>query len=196
MDTKSETINQRIGRIKERYKLVQSCYQIDLSIENDLVTSIKWEYKQKNKKKEDSGSYFIRTTIKTKDEQTLWKLYRTIGEVEDVFRTLKTDILMRGIYHQTDKNIEAHIFVCQIAVTVVNFIRFKLRKASINHRWSEIVRIMSTQKCNLNTIKDKDGQTIVLKKWSRPIPKVKEIYSALHYKPVPFILKKYTVHKK
>jgi len=189
-DKKAEIINQRLGRIKERNKMVQSCYNISLTTENNIVTELKWEYIEKNKKEIESGSYFIRSSVTTTDEQSLWKLYRTIGEVEDVFRTLKSDLLMRGIFHQTDKNIEAHLYVCVIAVAVVNFIRYKLRKCKITHSWSEIVRIMSTQKCNINTIKRKDGATVVLKKCSRPIQKVKEIYKAMKYKNMPFFLKK------
>jgi len=190
-DKKPETINQRLGRIKERYKLVQSCYKISVILEKEIVIAINWEYIEKNKKETQNGSYFIRSSIKTNNEQTLWKLYRTIGEVEDVFRTLKGDLLMRGIFHQTDKNIDAHLFVCVMAVTIVNFIRYKLKKSKINHCWSEIVRIMSTQKCSLNTIKHKDGSTVILKKCSRPNQKVNEIYRAMNYKTVPFFLKKY-----
>lgn len=193
-DKKPETINQRIGRIKERYKSVQACYNIEILTDNKLVSSIKWEYIQKNKKETDSGTYFIRSTILGTNEQKLWSLYRTIGEVEDVFRTMKSDLLMRAIYHQRDENIESHIFVCVMAVMVVNFIRYKLKKNKINFSWSEIIRIMSTQKCNTNTIKHKDGRTIILKKCSRPTQKVREIYMAMKYSPVPFYMKKYFIN--
>ena len=193
VDKKTETIYQRLGRIKERHKMVQSCYKISLISENEIVTALNWEYIERNKKETDSGSYFIRSSITTPDEQSLWKLYRTIGEVEDVFRTLKSDLLMRGIFHQTDKNIDSHLFVCVIAVTIVNFIRYKLRKSKITYCWSEIVRIMSTQKCNINTIKRKDGATVILKKCSRANHKVNEIYKAMNYKNIPFFLKKYIV---
>ncbi len=191
---KPETINQRIGRIKERYRSVQACYSIEVLTENELVTSIKWEYISRNKKEIDSGTYFIRSTITNNNEQELWSLYRTIGEVEDAFRTMKKDLLIRAIYHQLDENIESHIFVCVLAVMIVNFIRHKLKKNNINYSWSEIVRIMSTQKCNTNTIRHKDGRTVFLKKCSRPTQKVREIYSAMKYKPVPFFIKKYFIN--
>lgn len=193
-DKKKETINQRIGRLKERYKQVQACFKIEVISEEEIVKSIKWEYVQPNKKQTNSGTYFIRSTIKDKDEQTLWKLYRTIGEVEDVFRTMKSDLLIRAIYHQIDKNIESHLFVCVMAVMIVNFIRYKLKKNKINYCWSEIVRIMSTQKCATGSIKHKDGRIIFLKKCTRPIQKAREIYDAMKYKYVPFYSKKYFVN--
>ncbi len=193
-DKKIETINQRIGRLKERYKQVQACFKIEVFSEDEIVKSIKWKYIQKNKKEADSGTYFIRSTIKKEDEKTLWNLYRTIGEVEDVFRTMKSDLLIRAIYHQIDKNIESHIFVCIMALMIVNFIRYKLKRSKINHCWSEIVRIMSTQKCATGTIKHKDGRTIFLKKCTRPIQKARQIYDAMKYKYVPFYAKKYFVN--
>jgi transposase len=194
-DKKIETINQRIGRLKERYKQVQACFNIEVICEDKIVKSIHWEYINNNKKQADSGTYFIRSTKKNENEQTLWNLYRTIGEAEDVFRTMKSDLLIRAIYHQIDKNIESHLFVCVMAVLIVNFIRYKLKKSKINYCWSEIVRIMSTQKCAIGTIKHKDGRTIFLKKCTRPAPKARQIYDAMEYKYVPFYVKKYFVNE-
>jgi transposase len=45
----------------------------------------------------------------------LWERYVQLTEIEAVFRNLKTDLILRPIFHQTDARIEAHIFVAFLA---------------------------------------------------------------------------------
>jgi len=39
-----------------------------------------------------------------KDEVVIWNVYNTIREVESTFRTLKTDLDLRPIYHKNDES--------------------------------------------------------------------------------------------
>jgi len=66
----------------------------------------------------------------------------------------------------------------------------QLKQKDIHHRWIEVVRIMSIQKCNINTIVDTKDRTIILKTCTRAQQKAAAIYSAMKYKPVPFYRKK------
>ncbi len=98
---------------------------------------------------------------------------------------------MRPIFHQKGENIEAHLNLAVLAYFIVSFIRHKLKQKNISHRWLEIVRIMSTQKCSINTIMDSNEKTIVLKTCSRAQLKTAAIYAAMKYKAVPYYRKKY-----
>ncbi len=97
---------------------------------------------------------------------------------------------MRPVFHQKGANIEAHLNLAVLAYFIVSFIRHRLKGKNIGHRWLEINRILSTQKCNLNTISESNGRTIVLRTCTRPSLKAAEIYAAMNYKPVPFFRKK------
>ena len=76
---------------------------------------------------------------------------------------------------------------------VVNTIRYKLKLKEINHSWSNIIRIMNTQKMVTTSLKNEKNQIILLTKCSQPNSEVKAIYQALKYKEAPFNLKKYVV---
>ncbi len=132
----------------------------------------------------------IRTSIEANNEELLWKLYRTLGEIESSFKILKSDLDMRPIYHQKGENIEAHLNLAVLAYFIVSFIRHRLKQKGINHRWKEIVRLMSTQNCNINTIADSKKRIILLKTCTRAQPNVAQIYSAMNYKNIPFYRKK------
>ena len=79
------------------------------------------------------------------DEKTVWKIYHTIREIEYSFRTLKTDLDLRPIYHKTDEATIAHLHLGILAYWLVNTIRYQLKSKDITHCWKEIVWIGNTQ---------------------------------------------------
>lgn len=109
---KLEKVWERIGRLKERYPTANKHYTITVvpDDENKNAIDIQW-MKNTIKPKENAGVYFIRTSIKKTDEETLWTIYNTLTEIEATFRTLKTDLALRPVYHKYDENIESHLFL-------------------------------------------------------------------------------------
>ncbi len=105
------------------------------------------------------------------------------------FRTLKTDLKMRPVFHKTDENSVAHLNLAVLAYQMVHAIRYQLKAKGINHDWTHIVRIMNTQKAATVTVKDKNEQKIFIRKCTAPEPNATEIYNALGYKHNPFIKK-------
>ena len=57
------------------------------------------------------GRYLLRSNLRHEDPATLWQYYIRLTEIEQAFKELKHDLAIRPIYHQTDKHIEAHIFM-------------------------------------------------------------------------------------
>ena len=183
-------IHERIGRLKQKYSGIGAAYDIQVSEKEGVVNSITYTYDENNAKLEKTGSYFIRTSLTADKEELLWKMYRVLGEIESTFRVLKSDLDMRPIFHRKGENIEAHLNLAVLAYFIVSFIRYKLKGAKIHHCWSEIVRIMNTQKCNLNTIINENEKKILIKICTRPTLKADEIYKAMGYKKAPFYRKK------
>lgn len=190
---KINQVHERIGRLKQKYQGISAGYTFTFKDNGKNITSIQWIYDENNKKQAGLGVYFIRTSLEENDEEKLWKLYRTINEVEDAFKTLKLDLDARPVYHQKEKNIEAHLNLCVLALFFVCFIRYRLKQNGINYRWSEIRRIMNTQKSQLNSITRKDDKIIMIKSCTRPQLKAKQIYQAMKYKEMPYYNKNVTI---
>lgn len=183
-----ERIWERIGRLKEKYRGIGQAFAIDVVLDKQQghVTDLVWQFIENNSIEPQLGTYFVRTSIKAQDEALLWKVYRTVGEIESIFRALKSDLNWRPSFHQKELNIESHLNMAVLAYFIVSFIRYRLKQNNIYHCWAEIVRIMNTQKCNLNSIMNKKGEKILLKTCTRPQMKANEIYQAMKYKPMPF----------
>lgn len=185
---KAERVYERLGRLKERYPSVHRFYDIDIKSKDNIVVELSW--KKTFDGREKQGVYFIRTTFKDKDEKTVWDIYNTIRKIEATFRILKSDLKVRPIFHQEDFFSEAHIYGSVLAYTIVNSIRHSLKLQGINGDWSNIIRIMNTQKIVTTSMKVKSGHIIYVKKCSEPEKDVKEIYHFLDYKDRPFWQKK------
>jgi len=188
---KQAKVWERIGRLKSKYPSMSKRYDVDTQAnDKGLITDITW--KQKTLESKD-GYYLLRTNLNEKDEQTQWTIYNTIREIEATFRVLKTDLDLRPVYHKTDAAAMAHLHLGLLAYWVVNTIRYQLKQKGINSQWSDIVRMMNTQKIVTTTLQNEYIQQIAIRQCSEPTEQAKEIYTALHYKQQPFTRKKSVV---
>jgi len=195
---KYDRVNQRIGRLAQKYQSVNRLYDVHIEKnEKEVCTSMTWEKKaQATSDKEDTyGVYFLRTSMDEPNEKLVWTVYNCIREVEHTFRTLKTDLDMRPIYHKTDEASKAHLHLSLMAYWVVNTVRHQLKGNGINSDWRELVRVMNTQKCVTTVMNNDKGQQISIRCCSKPETKVALIYDKLKLKPAPFTRKKSVVLK-
>ena len=191
---KLDKVNQRIGRLQEKYPSVHRYY--DITLTNDgkgTATAISCRHKTGEDPDKKAGIYFLRTTLNENDEKTLWSIYNVIREIEYTFRVLKTDLDLRPIYHKTDEASMAHLHLGLLAYWLVSTIRYQLKQKGYKHQWREIVRIMNTQKLVTTSFKNIDDQTITIRQCTVPEQKAKQIYDLLNYKYVPFHRKKSVV---
>ena len=191
---KVEKVWQRIGRLKEKHKRISGRFTVEVQHKDDLATNISWQHKpspvQDAKQK---GVYFIRTNYTNPDEKELWNIYNTIREVESTFRCLKSDLQLRPVHHQTDHCVASHIYLAMLAYQLVNTIRYMLKQHGLHHNWQNVLRIMNTQ--TIQTLElPTDKKMIHLRKPSKPIKEVQEIYSATNCKDTQKGVKKYVVY--
>lgn len=194
---KVDTVNRRIGKSIAHNPSVAHNYDIRVETnDKNIVTEIHCiRNEAKNKAKEDLlGVYFLRTNLPIQDEKLIWNTYNTIREIESTFRTIKTDIDLRPIYHKNDCSTLAHLNLGLLAYTLVNTIRFQLKAKDIHICWPEIVRIANTQKAITTIGKNLNDHHLLVRKCSEPTDSLNIIYKALNYKSKPFY-KKSVGHK-
>jgi transposase len=196
---KLDKVHQRIGRVKEKYPSVGQYYNITVTEDEatNLATEISWQ-KDETKyhdKINNLGVYFLRTNLSVQDEVVVWNIYNTIREVENAFRTLKSDLDLRPIYHHNDNATMAHLHLGILAYWLVNTVRYQLKNRNINSNWSEIVRIGNTQKVITTSGTNTHDKIIIVRKCSQPIEQLKNIYDILQTKYRPFTKRKSVVHK-
>ncbi len=196
---KANKVYERIGRAKEKYASTQQYYNIQVTVDEKtkLATDIHWQKDEEKyaQKQEGLGIYFLRTNLPIKDEVVIWNIYNTIREIENSFRTLKTDLDLRPIYHKNDKSTMAHLHLGILAYWLVNTIRHQLKAHNINSNWTEIVRIANTQKVITTTGQNSTDKSISIRKCSIPNKNLQHILDTLKLKYQPFRKRKSVVHK-
>ncbi len=64
------------------------------------------------------GAYMLRTNHVSEDPAELWKWYIQLTQAEAAFRTSKSDLALRPVFHQKEQRVEAHILVCFLALAM------------------------------------------------------------------------------
>jgi transposase len=196
---KADKVWERIGRAKEKYPSIHHYYDIKVSVDETkgIATALSWKKQETLHQARETqyGMYFLRTSLKITDEVIIWNIYNTIREIEHTFRTLKTELDLRPIYHKTDKATMAHLHLGILAYWLVNTIRCQLKSHGINHSWTEIVRIGNTQKIVTTSGQNTFDKTVTVRKCTQPDEKLSQLLQLLKIPPKPFGKRKSVVHK-
>jgi transposase len=173
-----EKVVERVGRLKEKYKLVSHRYQVKVEIdqESDRAKNITWKLKKVEK---TSGIYCLRTDQKDLTEQQIWDIYTMLTDVEDAFRCMKSHLGLRPIHHQKAARCDGHIFITVIAYHLLHTIRYKLRQKGVRFCWATVRKQLSTQVRITTTMKTKDNRVIYIRKSTKAEPTHRVIYDAL-----------------
>ena len=90
------------------------------------------------------GKYLIRTEEENLGPVEAVQAYKELAEVERGFRAIKDVIELRPIFHQTDRRVEAHIFVAALAFLLHRAIEKKLKSAGLDLSATEALKTLST----------------------------------------------------
>ena len=183
-----DKLNQRIGRLKEKYARAAQHYTIELTLDEPgkKATAITWKKSPKSgSAATHPGVYCLRTTLTNPDCAELWRIYSMLTNLEAVFRSLKTDLGLRPVHHSNEGRIEGHLFISVLAYYAVHTLRTRLKAAEITGSWETLRNTLSGQVRITATLQLRDGRTIHVRKASRAEPCQQRIYAALKLPPNP-----------
>jgi hypothetical protein len=170
--TKEKTkVMERIARAKERYARAAQHYRINVVSDEagKNVTAITWEkHLKQGSAATHPGVYCLRTTLIDLDDATLWRTYTMLTNLESVFRSLKTDLGLRPVYHQVERRVEGHLFISVLAYHFVHTIRLQLKAKGVNDAWDTVRETLAGQQRITTTLKRRDGRTVHIRKATRP----------------------------
>lgn len=177
--TKSyDRVLEKIGRLKERYRRVARRYEI--TVEKDdksaKAVSINWRMKQLD---DTSGYYVLRSNLTDKNEKEVFDIFTMLLDLEDAFRSMKSELGLRPVYHQSEYRCDGHLFITVIAYHVLHSIRLKLKSHGITHSWSTIRSRLATHYRVTTSMKRSDGKMLYVRKTSKPEECHTLIYDAL-----------------
>ncbi len=177
-----DKVLERIGRLKEKYAQAAQHYEIQVipDPESGKTRSIDWQRKEKpHTQATHPGVYCLRANIADWDEERLWKTYIMLTDLEAVFRSLKSELGLRPIYHHREERVSSHIFITLLAYHLVHTLRLQLKAAGIHDSWQTVRAKMENQQRVTALFRGKNGKSVHLRKATRAEPEQKRIYDAL-----------------
>lgn len=111
---KRDKVLEAIGRLKERFPKAHPFVTIQVS-DSPMSLSYTWLIEKFHDALARDGAYLLRSNQAGWSAQEFWETYIQLTVVERAFRVLKSELLLRPIWHQLDGRVEAHIFVCVLA---------------------------------------------------------------------------------
>jgi transposase len=175
-----EKVLERLGRLREKYARAAQYYEVTVAQDpaTGKATAIAWK-RTKPIAETLPGVYCLRTNEADWDEATLWWTYTMLTDLEAVFRSLKSELGLRPIFHHKTDRVSGHLFISVLAYHLVHTIRFQLKAAGIHLSWEGIRRALAGQDRVTVTLTRADGKTIHIRKATRAEPRQQVIYDAL-----------------
>jgi len=114
------------------------------------------------------GRYLLRTNLTETDPVKLWNYYLQLGQVEEAFRTLKSDLAIRPIFHQDPERIEAHVFIAFLAYCLYITLGRQLKALApgLTAR-SALEKFAAVQMVDVH-IPTTDGRELMLTRYTQP----------------------------
>ena len=176
--TKPAEVLESIGRLKERYSRVARYYRMDYDSEKKVFHYSLDEAKRGLAEKLD-GSYLLQTDRTDLSAEEAWRIYTLLTRAEAAFRTLKSPLGERPIFHHKEGRVEAHIFLCMLAYHLLISIEKTLLDAGVHTSWATVRETLKTHQINTVVLPTDGGTVLRIRQGSTPEAAHLEIYDKL-----------------
>lgn len=175
---KSEKIAEAIGRLKERYPRVARYYRMEYDAEAGKLSYEINEEKMATAEELD-GAYLLKTDRKDLCAEEIWRIYSLLTRAEDAFRSMKSPLMERPIFHQLQKRVETHIFLCVLAYHILAAIEKTLLDKGVHTSWATVREKLKTHTVNTIVLPTDNGSILEIRKASIPEPEQNLLYDLL-----------------
>lgn len=181
-------ITERIGRLKQKCFGIGQHYRIEYQTDaaGRKLTALTWT-KQilPGSQMSDPGVYCLRSNETTWTAEQMWRTYVMLTDLEAVFRSLKSELGLRPIFHHKQARSDAHLFISVLAYQFVQIIRTRLADRGIHDSWISLRQILRVQRRTTSRFNTRAGRTLSVRKASQPEAQLAQLYNALALHPNP-----------
>jgi hypothetical protein len=195
---KRDKIVEVVGRLKERFPKARGFVTITVS-DSPMSLTYVWNIAKFRDALARDGAYLLRSNQAGWSAQEFWETYIQLTVVERAFRVLKSELLLRPIWHHYSGRTQAHIFVCVLAYALWKTLEHLTKRAGLQtliHKPDPrrrnaspkprpmtpqvILRELGQIEIGDILLETSTGQTLALRRVARPNAEQKRILDALN----------------
>ena len=137
------------------------------------------------------GHYLLRSNLTAEDPAVLWNRYVQLTHIEAVFRSLKSELGIRPVYHRLERRVDAHILIAFLAYCLQVTLKNRLQIHAPGLTPTAVLEKLATIQMIDVWIPTRDGRWLILPRYTQPSKELKllmqEIQLALPSQPPPRI---------
>lgn len=164
----------RIGAARKETGSVSRLVAIQVPHEGEAVTRASFHFrvdKAKLKAAElQDGHYLLRSNLVEETPAVLWERYIQLTQIEAAFKTLKSEMGLRPIYHQLGHRVEAHIFVSFLAYCLLVTLKNRLHALAPGLTPKAVLEKLATIQMLDVCLPTTDGRHLIMPRYTQPEP--------------------------
>ena len=164
----------RIGAAKKEAGRAYGFVRISLPKDGQAVTRQSFTFavdRDKLRKAElRDGHYLLRSNLAGEDPAVLWDRYVQLTQVEAAFKTMKSELGLRPIYHQVEQRVEAHILVAFLAYCLTVTLRQRLQALAPGLTSKAVLEKLAAIQMLDVCFPTTDGRWLIMPRYTQPTP--------------------------
>jgi transposase len=195
---KRDKVLERVGRLKARYP--KGCPFVTITVASRGRPQVSWSWQVEKFKAAlaADGAYLLRSNYSGWSAEEFWETYMQLTVVEHAFRVLKSELLLRPVWHHYSGRVQAHVLVCVLAYALWKTLDHLAKQAGLQtliHKTDKqyskrqprprpmtpevILRELGQIQIGDIHLETTDGQRLVLRRVARPNAEQARILAAL-----------------
>jgi hypothetical protein len=119
---------------------------------------------------ERDGSYILRINATQSDATTMWSMYMQLTFIEAAFKSLKSDLAIRPIFHRLEHRVEAHLFVAFMGYCLLAALRKHIEPAAPGLSPRAVLEQLGAIKMVDVCLPTTDGRWLIMPRYTEPEP--------------------------
>ena len=194
-----DKILQCVGRLQERYPKARTFVTVVVAKGHQRAVTWTWDVPRYRAALAADGAYVLQSNRGGWTGREFWETYMQLAVAEKAFRVLKSELLLRPVWHQYSGRVQAHVFVCVLAYALWKTLDHMAKRAgllTLIHKPAErrygraipkprpmtpevILRELARIPIGDIILQTTDGRQLLLRRVTRPNAEQKRILTAL-----------------
>lgn len=129
-------LREKLEKGEAKQLLANSAYRRYLKLGKDQISLDEEALKEEARY---DGKYLLRTNNISMKPQEIARAYKSLWQVEQAFRELKSGLDLRPVYHWTPERIRGHVMVCFLALVLEMALRKRLKELGKEVRYQDLL---------------------------------------------------------
>jgi transposase len=193
-----DKVLESLGGLKGRFPKARPFVTISVAKSDPVKLSWTWDRTKFRTALAGDGAYLLRSNQDGWSAQEFWQTYIQLTVVERAFRVLKSELLLRPVWHHYSGRTQAHVMICVLAYALWKTLDHLAKRAGLETRIQKpdphrsqavpkprpmtpevILRELGQIASGDIELETTDGQKLALRRVARPRGEQKRILEAL-----------------